>query len=59
MDVNLGEHTISTESEFGLNELKLLLKAGKNYFVRKYMKIGVFVGGSNVVQIDEEKLKKT
>ena len=52
------ENTVSTESEFGLNELKLLFEAGRNYFVRQYMKIGVFIGGSNAVQMDEEKAKK-
>lgn len=58
LDVNPGEHTIPTESEFGLNELKLLFKAGKKYFVRQYIKMGVFVGGSNLVQMDEAKAKK-
>ncbi len=58
MDVEPGEHTISVESEFSPNKLKILFEKGKNYFVRQYLKIGIFVNGSNVVLMDEEKAKK-
>ena len=58
LDVEPGEHVISVESEFSPNKLNILFKKGKNYFVRQYMKMGVFVGGSNVVLMDEEQAKK-
>ncbi|MEN4054242.1 DUF2846 domain-containing protein [Sulfurimonas sp. NWX79] len=35
-------HTIATESEFSPNKLVVDTKAGKNYFVRQYIKMGVF-----------------
>ena len=58
MDVEPGEHIISVESEFSPNKLNILFEKGKNYFVRQYLKIGIFVNGSNVVLMDEEKAKK-
>lgn len=53
------EHVISTESEFSPNSLKLLTEAGKNYFIRQYIKIGVFVGGAGLEQVADEEAKKT
>jgi hypothetical protein len=53
-----GEHTVSTESEFSDNELKFVSEAGKNHFIRQYIKIGVFVGGANVELVAEEEGKK-
>lgn len=47
------EHTISTESEFSPNDLRLKTDSGKNYFVRQYIKLGVFVGGAGIEQVDE------
>jgi len=47
------EHTLATESEFSPNTLVMMLEAGKNYFVEQYLKIGVFVGGANLRQVDE------
>jgi hypothetical protein len=47
------EHTITTESEFSPNEIKLAVKNGINYFVRQYIKMGVFVGGANLEVVDE------
>jgi hypothetical protein len=32
--------------------------AGKNYFVRQFIKMGMFVGGAGVEQISEEQGKK-
>lgn len=52
------EHKISTESEFSPNDLVLETESGKNYFVRQYIKIGVFVGGANLELIPEEQGKK-
>ncbi len=49
-----GEHVISTESEFGNNQILINTEANKNYFVRQTIKIGVFVGGSKVTQVPEE-----
>jgi hypothetical protein len=42
------DHAISTESEFSPNVLNLFTKSGINYFVRQYIKLGVFVGGANL-----------
>jgi len=52
------EHTVSTESEFSANNLKIKTESGKNYFVRQYIKMGVFVGGANLKLVDEEEGKK-
>lgn len=46
------EHTLATESEFSPNEIKLFTKAGDNYFVRQYIKMGLFVGGANLQVVD-------
>lgn len=46
-------HKISTESEFSENHLTVNAEAGKNYFVRQYIKMGVFVGGAGLEQVDE------
>ena len=42
------EHTVATESEFSANEIKLVMQAGINYFIRQYIKLGVFVGGAGL-----------
>ena len=56
-EVDPGQHTFSTESEFSENHLKLTTEANKLYFIRQYIKFGVFVGGANfeVVPPDEGK----
>jgi hypothetical protein len=51
-------HKIDTESEFSPNTLEVLLEAGKNYFIRQFIKLGVFVGGAGLEQIPEEQGKK-
>jgi hypothetical protein len=56
-EVPSGKHVISTESEFSPNDLTLLLEAGKNYFVRQYIKLGVFVGGAGLESVPEEQGK--
>ena len=48
---------IDTESEFSPNTLEVYMEAGKNYFVRQFIKLGVFVGGAGVEQIPEEQGK--
>ena len=52
------QYTISTESEFSPNDLIVKTVAGNNYFIRQYMKMGVFVGGANLELIGEEEGKK-
>lgn len=52
------EHKLSTESEFSENDLYLKTEAGKNYFVKQSMKMGLFVAGAKLVVVDEEKAKK-
>lgn len=52
------EHKLSTESEFSPNELSIRTESGKNYFVRQYIKIGVFVGGAGLEVIEEAEAKK-
>ncbi|MAY41654.1 MULTISPECIES: DUF2846 domain-containing protein [unclassified Neptuniibacter] len=48
-----GTHQLSTESEFSDNALTVAMEAGKNYFVKQYIKMGVFVGGANLEPVDE------
>lgn len=52
------EHNISTESEFSPNSISLSAKSGQNYFVKQYIKLGVFVGGANVEVVEAEDGKK-
>ena len=53
-----GNHTISTESEFSDNQIDLATEGGKNYFVRQYIKMGVFVGGANLEIVSDEEGKE-
>ncbi len=46
------EHTISTESEFSPNDLKIYTDGGENYFIRQFIKIGIFVGGAGLELVD-------
>ncbi|SEU17888.1 DUF2846 domain-containing protein [Variovorax sp. OV084] len=48
---------IETESEFSPNSLEVFMDAGKNYFVRQFIKMGAFVGGADLEQIPEEQGK--
>jgi hypothetical protein len=50
-------HKVDTESEFSPNALELMFESGKNYFLRQYIKLGVFVGGAGIEQIPEEQGK--
>ena len=52
------EHKVSTESEFSPNDLLLKTDSGQNYFVRQYIKLGVFVGGAGVELVDGDKGKE-
>lgn len=51
-------HKIDTESEFSPNTLELMFEPGKHYFIRQFIKMGVFVGGAGLEQIPEEQGKK-
>ncbi|MEC4717544.1 DUF2846 domain-containing protein [Noviherbaspirillum sp. CPCC 100848] len=50
-------HKVDTESEFSPNTLDLMFETGKNYFIRQFIKMGVFVGGAGLEQIPEEQGK--
>lgn len=47
------EHKVSTQSEFSVNDLLVKTEPNKHYFVKQYIKMGVFVGGANLKLIDE------
>ncbi|WP_205626920.1 hypothetical protein, partial [Pseudoponticoccus marisrubri] len=46
------------ESEFSPNPLVLKTESGKIYFIEQYMKMGVFVGGSDLELVDANEGKK-
>ncbi|WP_043309362.1 DUF2846 domain-containing protein [Pseudomonas sp. ML96] len=56
--VTPGQHVLATESEFSDNTLTLNAEAGKNHYVRQYIKLGVFVGGANLEQVSETEGRK-
>lgn len=51
------EHKISTESEFSPNDLIVKTESGKSYFIRQYIKPGVFVGGAGLELVEESRGK--
>lgn len=57
-EVPAGKHTIATQSEFSDNALEITVEAGKHYFIRQYIRMGVFVGGANLELVSEEEGKK-
>lgn len=57
-EIKPGEHILSTETEFGTNELKFVAEEGKIYFFQHYMKMGAFTGGANIEAVSEEEGKK-
>ena len=46
-------HEVTTQSEFSPNKLTHLFNAGKNYFIRQYIKMGVFIGGADLELVPE------
>jgi hypothetical protein len=50
-------HKLDTESEFSPNTLEMMFVSGKNYFIRQFIKMGVFVGGAGLEQVSEEQGK--
>jgi hypothetical protein len=53
-----GPHTLSTESEFSENDLKVDTQADTNYFIDQNIRMGVFVGGASLKVVSEEAGKK-
>jgi hypothetical protein len=51
-------HEVTTESEFSPNKLSMIFNAGKNYFIRQYIKFGVFVGGADLELVTDEEGKE-
>lgn len=51
------EHTIATQSEFSPNKLTQFFNSGKNYFIRQYIKLGVFIGGADLEVVPEDQAK--
>jgi len=52
-------HVLATESEFSPNNLPLNnTVSGQNYFVRQYIKMGVFVGGAGLELVPEAEGKR-
>ena len=52
------EHTVSTESEFSPNDLNVSTEDGELYFVQQYIKMGAFVGGADLKQVDQQTGKR-
>jgi len=52
-----GKHTLSTESELSPNDLAIMLEAGKNYFYRQFIKMGLVKGGADLEAIPEAEAK--
>jgi hypothetical protein len=46
-------HKVDTESEFSPNTLELMFEAGNKYFIRQYIRMGLFVGGAGLEQIPD------
>lgn len=42
------QHKVSTESEFSPNDLHFIAERNKLYFIKQYIKLGLFVGGADV-----------
>ena len=53
-EVSPGKHTLSTESEFSENHIELTTEPNRNYYIRQYIKFGVFVGGANFEIVSKE-----
>jgi len=46
-------HKVQTASEFSPNDLELMFEPGRIYFIRQYIKMGVFIGGAGLEQVPE------
>ncbi|MCC1496819.1 DUF2846 domain-containing protein [Alcanivorax sp. 1008] len=52
------KYKISTESEFGNNDLIVQTQSGRNYYIKQYIKMGLFVGGANLKLMSEQSGKE-
>jgi hypothetical protein len=52
-DIAPGKHTVTTQAEFGNNQIEFIAEKGKFVFIRNYIKMGTFVGSANVEQVSE------
>lgn len=52
------QYKITTESEFSANDLYIDVKDGENHFVKQYIKMGVFVGGADLLEVSEQHGKR-
>lgn len=50
-------HTIQTDSEFSPNGLEVFMEAGKNYFVKQVIKMGLLYTGADLEHVNEVKGK--
>lgn len=57
-EVEPGNQDIATESEFSDNNLLITTEADKLYFVKQSIKMGVFVGGAKLTQVEDDVGKK-
>ena len=46
-------HEVVAESDFSPNRLTMMFNVGKNYFIRKYIRFAVFVGGAGLELVTE------
>lgn len=53
-----GDTVVATASEFSDNTLEFDAQKDANYFIRQYIKMGVFIGGANLEMMSEETGKK-
>jgi hypothetical protein len=51
------EHKVCTESEFSPNDLMVKTESNENYFIKHYIKMGVFVGRANLKLVDDQEGK--
>jgi len=52
------EYKISTESEFSPNVISINPESGKNYFIKQYLRPGVFSAGAGLKLVSGEKGEK-
>lgn len=53
-DIAPGKHKLTTQAEFGDNQIEFVAEKGKLLFIRNYIKMGTFVGSANLEQVGEE-----
>ena len=52
------QYIISTESEFSPNDTQLWVDSGVNYYLKQYIKLGVFVGGADLELVSAAEAQK-